>query len=108
MIATSPFAKTSQAQPDPKRPVAAVLNASWKSANEPNLASIASFKAPVGSPPAFAANCSQNNVWLACPPTLLRTAVFLSSGTASKLDKISSADLSAKSVPSKAAFAFVT
>src|SRR5699024_11572075 len=74
-------------------------------ANEPNLASIASFKAPVGSPPAFAANCSQNNVWLACPPTLLRTAVFLSSGTASKLDKISSADLSAKSVPSKAAFA---
>ncbi len=75
MIASLPSLTTNHAQPEPKRPVAAVLNSSLKSSKLPNVSSIASLIAPVGSPPAFGPKISQKNVWLAWPPPLLRTAV---------------------------------
>ncbi len=50
----------------------------------------------------------KNNEWFKCPPPLLRTAVWMLAGTLSKLATISSIDLDSKSVPSTAAFNFVT
>lgn len=50
VISSSPFDNTNHAQPEPKRPVAAAVNFSWKASNEPNLASIASANSPTGFP----------------------------------------------------------
>ncbi len=61
----SPLLSDNQAQPDPKRVVAALANSSLKESKLPNLASIASANAPEGFPPPVADNNSQNNEWLA-------------------------------------------
>lgn len=49
-MANSPLSTTNHAQPDPKRPVAALANSSLKSSKLPNLLAIASPKSPVGVP----------------------------------------------------------
>ena len=51
---------------------------------------------------------SQNSVWFAWPPPLLRTAVRLSSGMISRFARTDSMGRSIHSVPSSAAFRFVT
>ena len=83
MIANLPPSKTNQAQPEPKRVVAAAAKSSWNFAKLPKVASIASLTSPVGSPPPVGDKISQKNEWFACPPPLLRTAVRISSGIAS-------------------------
>jgi len=80
------------------------LNAS----KEPNFASIAFATSPTGVLEPPGAITSQNSVWLACPPPLLRTAVCLSAGRASRFAIKSLMSFSANSVPSTAAFKFVT
>ena len=49
----SPLATDNQAQPEPKRVVAALANSSLKASKLPNLASIAVANSPVGFPPPF-------------------------------------------------------
>ncbi len=109
MISNLPLFTTNQAQPEPKRPVAAVLKAAFISSKLPNVSSIASLIVPVGCPPALGAIISQKNVWFAWPPPLLRTAVRISSGIAFISEIRSSTDFSPNSgCFSIAAFKLVT
>ena len=85
MIDNFPPSNTNQAQPEPKRVVAAAANSSLNLSKLPKVASIASLTSPVGTPPAFGAKISQKKVWFTCPPPLFLTAVRISSGIASKL-----------------------
>src|SRR5699024_1323057 len=80
----SPFAKTNQAQPDPKRVAAAFWNSSLNASKLPNFSLIFSASSPDGSPPPFGDNVFQNKLWLACPTPLLRIAVHISSGSSYK------------------------
>lgn len=72
---------TSQAQPLPKRVVAALLNCSWKEWNPPKASSIALASLPWGVPPPFGERMVQKKVWLEWPPPLLRTAVWIDAGS---------------------------
>ena len=75
---------TSQAQPEPKRVVAAALKAAlrpFSPSRPPKAFWMASPRAPTGSPPPFGEMMFQKKVWLAWPPALLRTAVRMDSGT---------------------------
>src|SRR5699024_11190368 len=92
VISSSPLFTTNQAQPEPKRVAPAFWNSSLNLSKLPNLLSIASASEPVGAPPPFGQSNVQNNEWFACPPPLLRTAVRISSGTASKSEINSSID----------------
>ncbi|MNI56116.1 hypothetical protein D3C73_1111040 [compost metagenome] len=82
------------AQPEPKRVVAAAAKSALNLSKPPSSAVIASAKAPVGAPPASGPIVSQNREWLACPPPLLRTAVRISSGRLFKSPIKSLSDLS--------------
>ena len=97
---------TNQAQPEPKRAAALSANSFLNSSKEPHCSLIFSTTVPFSSE--FGESNSQNNEWFKCPPPLLRTAVWMLAGTLSKLATISSIDLDSKSVPSTAAFNFVT
>src|SRR5699024_1850818 len=109
VISSSPLLTTNQAQPEPKRPAAAASNLLWKSSKLPNVSLILSATEPFASPPPFGDKISQKKLWFKCPPPLLRTAVRISSGTASKFLISSSNDLLSRSLcPSNAAFNFVT
>src|SRR6185312_12952663 len=94
----------SQAQPDPKRVAPASLTLVLKSANEPNVLFMALPSAPEGSPPPPGDSKVQNNVWLKCPPPLLRTAI----GYFDIFLMISSILLLASGFPSRALFKLVT
>src|SRR5699024_5217011 len=83
IISISPLLRTNQAQPEPKRPVAAFLNSSLNASKLPNLASIFSATSPFGFPPPFGESTCQKKLWFECPPPLLRTAVRTFSGSAS-------------------------
>ncbi|CNT86099.1 Uncharacterised protein [Salmonella enterica subsp. enterica serovar Bovismorbificans] len=74
----SPFS-TSHAQPEPKRVAAAFSNSALKLSTEPKSRSIAAFRSPCRVVPFFSP--FQNRLWLAWPPALLRSTVFLSTGT---------------------------
>src|SRR5699024_6716057 len=109
IISISPLSSTSHAHPDPKRPVAAVVNSSLNLSKLPNLAFILSASSPLGSPLPLGLNVFQKKLWLACPPPLLRTAVRIYAGTLSKSLIKSSTDFDFKSAcPSTAPFNFVT
>src|SRR5687768_5183545 len=54
---------TSQVQPEPKLPMADLLNSSLNLSNEPHLALIASATAPLGAPPPFGFMQFQKKVW---------------------------------------------
>ncbi len=54
---------TSQAQPEPKVPMAVLVNSSLNLSNEPKEALMASARVPVGWPPAFGARQFQKKVW---------------------------------------------
>src|ERR1700736_6204903 len=81
LISSLPPAWTSQAQPEPKRVVAAAVNFSLNASKLPNVLLIAEARLPLGGPPALGPMISQNMVWLMAPPALLRTAVRMFSGT---------------------------
>jgi hypothetical protein len=100
--------QTSHDQPLPKRFTPPSIIASFSCENESNASSTADRSAPPGSPPPSGLMICQNREWFACPPTLLRTAVCLSSGSASRFVRMLSTEAFAHSVPSSAAFAFVT
>ena len=51
---------------------------------------------------------SQKSEWFACPPTLLRTVAWMSSGSVSSTASTCSTELSAWSVPASALFALST
>ena len=72
----------SQAQPEPKRVVAAAANFSLKVSKLPKAVVMAWARLPTGwaARPA-GLRISQKRVWLWCPPALLRTAVRIFSGT---------------------------
>src|SRR4051812_32223990 len=77
---------TSQAQPEPKRVVAAVANFSLKGSKPPNVELIALERLPVGEPARFwGLRISQKREWLWWPPALLRTGVLISSFTMARL-----------------------
>src|SRR5260221_282375 len=98
-----------QAQPEPKRPMAAFWNWSLKAAKSPNDDLMAFIKAPVGSPPAFGAMISQTIGWLTGPPALLRTVMRIDSGTLFKSLINASALLSCRAAwPSSALLRLVT
>ena len=94
--------------PEPKRPIAAAPIASLSSSSPPKASSIALPSAPPGSPPPSGLMISQKSVWLACPPTLLRTAVRMLSGMISSSASTASTGRSAHSVPSSALLALST
>ena len=50
-ISSLPPLTTSQAQPEPKRPMPAASNLAWNSAKDPNVASMAVARSPEGVPP---------------------------------------------------------
>ena len=97
----------SHAQPEPKRVSAALVKASLKASKPPRSLSMRLATSPTGLPPPLGDMTVQNSEWLAWPPALLRSGPRLSSGSASRLAMISSADLSAHSVPSSAALALL-
>ena len=72
-ITSLPPLSITHAQPLPKRPIAAFLNSSFSESKPPNETLIASAIAPLGAPPPFGPMISQNIVWFAWPPPLLRT-----------------------------------
>src|SRR6187431_1009045 len=100
--------QTSHVQPEPNRLTPASFTCFFSSSALPNTSEIASASAPTGSPPPSGDMISQNSEWFACPPPLLRTAVRLSSGMASRFASTDSIGWSIHSVPSSAAFRFVT
>src|SRR5699024_703089 len=105
LISILPLSTTSQPQPDPKRPAAALSNCSLKASKLPNVELILSAKSPEGSPPPFGEITFQNKLWLACPPPWLRTAVLTSSGTESMFFNNSSTDFPSNALfPSTAPF----
>ena len=65
VTATPSPSTINQAQPEPKRVVAAFANSSLKASKEPNLASIAAATSPTGVLEPPGAITSQNKVWLA-------------------------------------------
>src|SRR5690606_28215437 len=108
VTSNSPLFTTNQAQPEPKRVVAAFANSSLNASKLPNLLLIASANSPAGAPPPFGERIVQNRLWFACPPPLFLTAVRISSGTASRLEIKSSTDLLSRSAfPAIALFTFV-
>src|SRR5579863_1237803 len=84
-IPSLPSLTTSQAQPEPNRPIPAAANLVLNSANDPNADLTAAARSPVGSPPAPFFIIFQNMEWFQWPPPLLRTAVRIFSGTESSL-----------------------
>jgi hypothetical protein len=100
--------QTSQVQPLPKRFTPPSLTRSFSSSKEPNVSSIADRSAPPGSPPPSGLMICQNSEWLAWPPALLRTARPLVLGHRVDVRQHGLDEASAHSVPSSAAFAFVT
>src|ERR1700752_5397236 len=84
-ISSLPPLTTSQAQPEPNRPIPAAANFVLKSANEPKEDLIASASAPAGSPPPPFFMSFQNIEWFQWPPPLLRTVARIFSGTRSRL-----------------------
>ena len=94
VTSNSPLFTTNQAQPEPKRVAPAFANSSLNASKLPNFASIAVASSPTGCPPPFGDRIVQKNVWLACPPPLLRTAVRIASGTSFKFATNSSTLLS--------------
>ena len=79
-MASAPLSATSQPQPLPNRPAQALANCSLNWLKPPNALAMASASAPDGSLAPPGAIVSQNIVWLACPPPLLRTGVRIASG----------------------------
>src|SRR5699024_5193383 len=109
IISISLLLRTNQAQPEPKRPVAAFLNSSLNASKLPNLESILSATSPFGFHPPFGESTCKKKLWFECQPPLLRTAVRTFSGSASISLIISFKDLFSRSaLPSFAAFKFVT
>ena len=72
---------TSQAQPLPKRPTAALANSSLSLSKPPKVLLIAEASRPLGAPPLPGPRIFQKNAWLLCPPPLLRSAPRIASGT---------------------------
>ena len=97
----------SQAQPLPKRVIAAFAKSSLNFANPPKSLAIFAASSPVGSPPALGPITVQKSEWLACPPPLFRTTPRMFSGTAAKLAISSSTDFCSKSVPAMALLTLV-
>src|SRR5690606_34189110 len=64
---------TSQVQPEPKLPTAAVWNCFLNSSNELHFFSIAALSAPEGSPPPPGFMQSQKKVWFHTCAALLKT-----------------------------------
>src|SRR4051794_4464373 len=103
-----PPSSTSHVQPEPNWPTPLASNRSLKSSNEPNASLIASARSPEGSPPPSGDIDSQNSVWLAWPPPLLRNGPCLSSGSDDRLARTSSTSLPSQSVPDSASLALST
>ena len=99
---------TSHVQPEPNRFTPASLICALSASGSPKASLIAASSAPEGSPPPRGCMICQNIEWFQCPPPLLRTAARLSSGIEARFVITSSIDRSAHSVPSSAAFRFVT
>ncbi len=74
----------SQAQPLPNRVVAALANSVLNASNEPNAPLMVVGQIADGSPPPLGFMTVQNSEWLTWPPPLLRTAIRMLSGTASR------------------------
>src|SRR2546423_2044689 len=76
----------SQAQPEPKRVVPAVLKSSLNLSKPPKVLLIAPERLPTGADCFWAGlRISQKREWLWWPPPLLRTAVRIFSGTMERL-----------------------
>ena len=99
---------TSHVQPEPNLFTPASFTCDFSSSRLPNVDSIAAASDPLGSPPPSGLMISQKNVWLAWPPALFRTAIFLSSGSVSRPARTDSTGRSAHSVPSSALLALST
>src|SRR5690625_6585069 len=80
IISISPLLRTNQAQPEPKRPVAAFLNSSLNASKLPNLASIFSATSPFGFPPPFGESTCQKKLWFECPRSEEHTSELQSRG----------------------------
>src|SRR5260221_10846507 len=65
-----PSCITNQAQPEPKRPIAALVNSSLNFSNELNAPLIASEIFPDGAPPPFGFMICQKKLWFQTPPLL--------------------------------------
>ncbi len=91
-MASELLSATSQPQPLPNRPAQALANCSLNWLKPPNALVMASASAPEGSLAPPGAIVSQNIVWLACPPPLLRTGVRIASGRLSSPRSSSSSD----------------
>src|SRR4051794_8121715 len=101
---------TSQAHPEPKRPIAAALSFSLNASKLVKFEVMTFWMSPFGAPPPFFDIRFQKSEWLACPPPLFRTAVLIASGTAAQLLASNcSIDLLARSgADSRALLRFVT
>src|SRR5690606_41283520 len=97
----------SHARQLPKRVSAALEKASLKASEPPRSLSMRLATSPTGLPPPLGDITVQNSEWLAWPPALLRSGPRLSSGSASRLEMISSALLPSHCVPSSAALALL-
>src|SRR5260370_41211957 len=98
-----PARPSNHAQPEPKRPMPAAANFSETPAKDPNVELIAAARFPLGSPPPPFFIHVQNSEWFQWPPPLLRTALRIFSGTASRPFSRSSMDLAWRSAwPSRA------